>query len=45
MNQLDYGKITAAQASQLGMSSLTKGHVESTQFEQALTAYRPLAST
>lgn len=43
MNQLDYGKITGAQATQLGKPSLTEGEAESTQFDQALARYQQLA--
>ena len=45
MNQLDYGKITGAQATTQGKASLEKGETESTQFDQALSRYQPLAAT
>lgn len=44
MNQLNYGKITGAQAMTQGMASLSKGETESTQFDQALARYQQAAA-
>lgn len=45
MNQLNYGRITGAQATKQGEASLSKGATESTLFDHARTRYQLLAAT